>query len=200
MEHEKEKLNRFINAVNSVTDKQVKDILDEAQREKDSIMSAASAAAEDAKKRHLDDNLKMASAKYIRLVSKAELEKKKEVLICREELTRGLFDKVIAKIKEFTSTEDYIKLMAEEISTEDNVENAQICVSPEDMRLADKLKKAVGKELNIVSDDSIKYGGFYILRSDKGTVTDRTFDCALKEQQSLFSSRNLFSGREGNDE
>lgn len=196
MEQENEKLHRFIDAVNSVTDKQVQDILDEARQERNSILSSAAAAAEEAKQRHLNDNLKMTSNKYVRMVSKAELEMKKEVLICREELTRELFDKVIEKINKFRATDEYAALLIKRLGEESGLENAQICISPDDVKLSELLKKAAGGNVTVKPDDTVKYGGFYILRSDMGTITDRTFDGVLSEQQSLFSSKNLIEGQE----
>lgn len=193
---ENEKLDRFINAVNSVTDKQVKEILDEANAEKEAILNAAAEKAEKARQRNLSDNLKMTENKYVRMISRTELELKKEVLLCREELTRGLFEKVIERLREFTSTAEYGTLILERLGQEDSLSGAKICLAPSDMHLADSIKK-VYAEAEVVPDDSIKYGGFFILRPDKGTVIDRTFDCLLDEQQSLFASRNILSAREG---
>lgn len=196
MEHEKEKLNRFISAVNSVTDKQVESILSEAEEEKKSILSAAAAAARETTKRHLSDNLKMMSNKYIRMLSKAELEMKKEVLVCREKLTDELFGKVTRKLSDFTASDKYAGWLTEAICAESDLEGARICLAPADMKYEDQIKQAVGADVSVAADDSIKYGGFYILRTDRGTITDRSFDCALKEQQALFASRNLITSQE----
>lgn len=193
---ENEKLGRFIDAVNSVTDKQVKEILDEANAEKEAILNAAAEKAEKARQRNLSDNLKMTENKYVRMISRTELELKKEVLLCREELTRGLFEKVIEKIRIFTSSAEYGTLILERLGREESLTGAKICLAPSDMHLADSIKK-VYADAEVVSDDSIKYGGYFILRIDKGTVIDRTFDCLLDEQQSLFASRNILSAREG---
>lgn len=197
MEQQKEKLDRFISAVNSVTDKQVEEILAEAEEEKHAILEAAASAAEEASSRHLGDNLKMTSNKYVRMVSKAELEMKKEVLIRREQLTESLFEQVKAKLAEFTAGEEYENLLCSAISSESDLEDAKICVAPRDMRFVGKLRDAAGDKTEICEDDSIIYGGFYILRNDKGTITDRTYDCSLKEQQSLFASRNLMASQGG---
>lgn len=195
LENDKEKLGRFIDAVNSVTDKQVQDILSEARQERDRIVMAAAASAESAGQRSLEENLKMTRSKYVRETSKAELEMKKQTLKVREELTAKLFDSVVKKLEEFVKTEEYPKLLEKRLSEETDLEGACVCVSPRDMRLAGRLKKAA-KGITVTADDSVKYGGFYLLRSSKGTVTDRTFDCILREQQSLFSSKNILSADE----
>ena len=56
---------------------------------------------------------------------------------------------------------------------------------------------AAGEGASVAADDSVKLGGYLVLRREQGTVTDRTYDCALKEQQSLFASRNLMTAQEG---
>ncbi len=71
---EKDKLDRFFHAVSAAADKQVNEILSEAEQERDSILSAAKESAEEAGQRCLADNMKMASGKYVRMVSNAELE------------------------------------------------------------------------------------------------------------------------------
>ena len=78
---EKDKLDRFITAVSSAADKQVNEILSEAEQEKNNILSAAKESAEEAGNRCLSDNIKMTSGKCVRMVSKAELEMKKEILL-----------------------------------------------------------------------------------------------------------------------
>lgn len=193
---ENEKLSRFIAAVNSETDKQVMDILDDAEREKERILAAAVSTAEEAKQRNLRDTLKMTDNKYVRMVSKTELAIKKEVLLCREELTKELFDRVIARIKEFTETTEYEKLIFAKLEEENDLNTAKVCLAPAHMHMAESIKKAFGC-IDVTADESIKYGGFFILRPEKGTVTDRTFDSALEEQHSMFASRNLLSALEG---
>lgn len=195
---EKEKLSRFLSAVNSVTDKQVNDIISEAQQERDSILSSALAEAKNAEERHVSDNLKMISGKYIRMVSKAELDMKKEVLLKREELTGKLFERVADMLRKYTSGKEYGERLVKEISGEELSDNSRIFLSPNDMRFEKDIRAACkGINAEISADENIKYGGFCILRTDRGTVTDRTFDCALREQQSLFASKNLMASREG---
>lgn len=190
MENDKEKLGRFIEAVNSVTDKQVQEILTEARQERDRIILAAAASAENAGKRNLEENLKMTRNKYIRETSKAELELKKEALKTREELTARLFESVVKKLEKFRESEDYPKLLERRLAGENDLEGASLCLAPADMHYADRLKKAA-HGINVTADDTVKYGGYYLLRPQRGTVSDRTFDCVLREQQSLFSSRNI---------
>lgn len=194
---EKDKLDRFFTAVNSAADKQVNEILSEAKQERESILSAAKETAEEAGRRCLSDNMKMTSGKYVRMVSKAELEMKKEVLLCREKLTAELFEKVHEKLAAYRKTAEYEEKLCAAIKEESDLEGARVYLSPEDMELSDAVAAATREDITVAADESIKYGGLYILRPEKGTVTDKTFDCTLKEQESLFASGNLMTSQEG---
>ena len=190
---EKDKLDRFITAVSTAADKQVNDILSEAEQEKNSILTSAKESAEEASNRCLSDNLKMTSGKCVRMVSKAELEMKKELLICREKLTAELFDKVHKKLADYRNTPEYREKLCAAISEETDLEGAKVFLAPEDMKFSEDIAKASGDAVTVAADDSVKYGGLLILRSAKGTVTDRTFDCALKEQLSKFASGKIMA-------
>lgn len=193
---QQEKLNRFINAVKSETDRQTAQILSEANAEKEAILSAAVSSAREARERHISDSLKMEKSRCMRNVSKAELDIKREVLLCREKLTEELFSRITEKISEFRKTDNYLKLLISRLKSEKTGSNALVCLAPEDMPLADRLKASVGGELTFSEDENIKLGGFYIIRHDNNTVIDRTFDCSVKEQRSLFASKNVMLGRE----
>ena len=100
MEQEKEKLERFISAVEATTNQQVRAIENDAENECANILAEAQKNAEEAKQRKLSDTKKMLSGKYVRMISKAELDMKKQVLLCREELTKTLFDNIRKQIAE----------------------------------------------------------------------------------------------------
>lgn len=197
MEQEKEKLERFISAVEATTNQQVRTIENDAENECANILAEAQKNAEEAKQRKLSDTKKMLSGKYVRMISKAELDMKKQVLLCREALTKTLFDNIRKQIAEYRTSEQYAESMCAMIAKEGDMKGAQICIAPDDMGLSDKLLAAAGEGASVAADDSVKLGGYLVLRREQGTVTDRTYDCALKEQQSLFASRNLMTAQEG---
>lgn len=197
MEQEKEKLERFISAVEATTNQQVRTIENDAENECANILAEAQKNAEEAKQRKLSDTKKMLSGKYVRMISKAELDMKKQVLLCREALTKTLFDNIRKQIAEYRTSEQYAESMCAMIAKEGDMKGAQICIAHEDMGLSDKLLAAAGEGASVAADDSVKLGGYLVLRREQGTVTDRTYDCALKEQQSLFASRNLMTAQEG---
>ncbi len=191
---QQEKLNRFVAAVNDETDKQVEQILKEANDERDQILSAAKSNAEAAKERHISDNLKMEKNRCMRLVSKAEFDIKKEIILHRDRLTDELFAAVEDRIARFRATEEYFRLIVERLKNVGVTAGCTVYLSHEDMALSDRLKAAVGENVAVSEDDGIKLGGFYVVHKENATVTDMTFDCLLKEQRGLFASKNVMIG------
>lgn len=196
MEQEKEKLERFISAVEATTNQQVRAIENDAENECANILAEAQKNAEEAKQRKLSDTKKMLP-EICAYDFQGRAGYEKQVLLCREELTKTLFDNIRKQIAEYRTSEQYADSMCAMIAKEGDMKGAQICIAPEDMGLSDKLLAAAGEGASVAADDSVKLGGYLVLRREQGTVTDRTYDCALKEQQSLFASRNLMTAQEG---
>ena len=94
MDKNNEKLQRFIDAVNGETERKVSEMLGEAEEEKKAILSEAERESEEFAERYFNNGNKKTGNRYVRDISKAELEMKKEVLRRREELTDEIFDVV----------------------------------------------------------------------------------------------------------
>ena len=166
MEQEKEKLERFISAVEATTNQQVRAIENDAENECANILAEAQKNAEEAKQRKLSDTKKMLSGKYVRMISKAELDMKKQVLLCREELTKTLFD----NIRKLTAYGILTGLVPEEdkiytinrllelfqLQEIDDSEE-EVCVSVEDLEgiLAEMLDYAY--EAGLMEENSVVY-------------------------------------------
>ena len=193
MEQNKEKLAKFIDAVNADVDGKVSELMQEAQSEKSHILDEAAAEAARTYEKHIGEASKKIGNRCVREISKAELDAKKESLRRREELTDTLFNDVCSRLEEFRATPDYetytIKAAAEAGAGKDSV----IFLAPYDMSRSAAVGKAVGTE-DIRQDSSIRLGGVSVLNSGSGIIIDRTFDTALKEQRKLFAAKNVLGG------
>lgn len=194
MSTENEKLQKFICAVNDEIDEKVSAILDDAESVKKSILSAAEEESEEAADKYMNSSIKKKGNKFVRDISKAELEMKKNVLRCREELSDKVFAKVEEKLAEYRSTNAYADTLIKKLLVLNVGNGAEIRLSPEDIKLADVLKRVVKAEnVTFISDSSIKLGGFSVYSKEKGTIVDKTFDLAVEEQKNLFVSSNAFA-------
>lgn len=192
---ENEKLQKFIEAVNDDIDVKVSELLKEAEEERKNIISAAEAESENTAEKHLTASQKKTGNKYVRDISKAELEMKKEVLRHREELSDKIFDVVKERISEYRTTAAYFDGLAKTLLLLNITGNAEVRLAAEDMKYAEALKKVVkSADVTFVSDDTIKLGGLSVYSKDKGTIIDKTFDLAAEEQRNSFVASNAFAG------
>lgn len=193
MSEKKEKLQKFIAAVNGEVEMRVGEILAEAENEKKRIISAAEEKGRNEAEKYLDEKKRNSGRDFVREISRAELDAKREVLLYREELTEKLFSDVKGRIEAYRKTDAYLKKLEEMLASSDISGNAEIRLAPEDMKHADKLKKSVPSSVEIKTDSNIRLGGLSVYFRDKGIVIDKTFDLALEEQREEFTASNVFA-------
>ena len=109
MSTEKEKLERFEKAVYDEVDIQIQDILAQAESSRSELLEKANDVSLYEAYDRIKDEIKKISSKYVRLVSKAELDSKREVLVQREKLANQVIDDVKKSLISFTQTDEYKK-------------------------------------------------------------------------------------------
>lgn len=194
MDMNNEKLQRFIDAVNSETERKVSEMLGEAEKEKKEILSEAERESEEFAERYFSTGNKKNGNRYVRDISKAELEMKKEVLRRREELTDEIFSVVRERLTSYRNDPKYVDMLVKDLLRVKVSNGAEIFLAPEDMKYADTLKKAIRSENVVFSpDENIKLGGISVYNKDSETISDKTFDMAVEEQRQLFANSNVFA-------
>lgn len=194
MEMDTQKLQRFIDAVNSEIDEKITELLNEAEDEKKTILNGAQKESELAAEKRLDENKKKCSTMFVRDISKAELEMKKQVLMHRDELADKLFNDVKDKLVSYKSEPKYVDYLVKTIIKLNLTGEAVINLSPDDLKYCDILKKALKSDkISFASDEHIKLGGLSVYNKENGTITDKTFDLAVEEQRQLFANRNALA-------
>lgn len=119
---------------------------------------------------------------------------KKSILRRREELSAKVFEAVEKRIAEYRQTNAYADGLVRTLLLMNVGEGAEVRLAPEDMKLAEALKKVVRAEnVAFTPDSSIKLGGLSVYSKEKGTVVDKTFDLAVEEQKSSFVNSNAFA-------
>ena len=192
MATENEKLQRFISAVNDEIDEKVSAILKDAERIKGEILSAAKEESETAAEKQFSSGKNKND--FVRRVSKAELDMKKKILLFRDELTDKVFAEVEQKTAEYRKSNSYADMLIKKLIVLNVGSGAEIRLSPEDMKLADVLKKVVkAADVTFAEDSSIKLGGFSVYQKNNETIIDKTFDLAVEEQRDQFVSSNAFA-------
>ncbi len=194
MNIENGKLQKFINAVNDQIDEKVTAMLDEAEAEKEKILSAARAQSKDTAEHHISVVSKKTGNKYVRDISRAELDMKKEILRHREELSDKVFEAVKKRICEYRTTSAYFDGLVKTLIMINVSDGSEIRLAPEDMKFVPDLKKALKQQgISFVPDETIRLGGLSVYSESKGTITDKTFDLAVEEQRNAFIASNVYA-------
>lgn len=188
-----EKLERFIHAVDAEVEKEVNRIISEGEASREEILKDAKEESLNAAYQTLQDSIKKIYAKYVKIVAKAELDAKREVLSKRGELIDLVFENVKKALKEFAQTPQYAKFLVRLAKEQNIVPGAQICLKPEDMKYAGEIKEALGAHVEFKEDNSIKLGGICVFYPEKSLLLDKTIDLALANQKEAFVEKNCFS-------
>lgn len=195
MGFENDKLQKFSKAVYNEANEKVKEILSEAENSRQTILNEANDVSLNNAYEMIQNDIKKISSKYVKIVSKAELDAKREVLCHREELSTLVFANVKAQINEFTlgkNYEDYlVKLLKQTLcsaDTQGSKNGIEIFLATKDMKYKDVLIKASNLEdVTVTEKHSIILGGLQVLFLSSNIVDDKTLDSALSEQKDIFN-------------
>lgn len=192
MDIENDKLERFSKVVYDEADEKIKEILTEAENSRQTIIKQAGDASLSIAYDIIQSNIKKISSKYLKIVSKAEIEAKREVLCCREELSSLVFANVKAQINEFTLSDKYedylVKILKESLGNSDDKSCIEIFLATKDMKFKDILIKSSNlKNVTVSEKPSIKLGGLEVLFICNSIIDDKTLDSALCEQKEIFN-------------
>lgn len=192
MSTENEKLERFAKAVNDEVDAQIEEILKQADVSRNEIIEKANDESLYEAYDKIKEEIKKITNKYVKIVSKAELDTKREILLYREKIANQIIDNVKNKLVEFTSSKEYgdylIKLVKEEITDETKAEDIIVYVSDKDIVYKNDIQKAVSSDLRIEKKSSIKIGGVCVYFEKDSVIKDKTLDTALEEQKGQFNN------------
>jgi len=193
LEASSKKMEKFCDAVNCEIECKVNSVIDEAEKSKSELLNQANDAALQLAYDRIKENVKQISAKYFKLVAKAELDSKQEVLKYREQLIVSLFKTVEERISEFRNTDAYEEFLRNRLKDCEVKAGAVIFLNPCDMKYSKALSELLPKGCEIKEDTSFKSGGFSVFYPDENIMIDKTIDSAIKEGRTEFNCKNCFS-------
>lgn len=121
--------------------------------------------------------------------SKQELEIRKELFKKREAITQEVFKAAEAKLLNSTKRKNYAESLqssAKEISEKIDAEGTVIYVCSRDLKLADEIKTAFGKDCRVEVSNTIKIGGLKAMNKNCNLIIDDTLDSKLNDQYNWF--------------
>lgn len=141
--------------------------------------------------RHKSEIEREVSLKVQRESAGAELNAKREVLLYREKLIEGIFEKARAELaKKAASPEhdEYVFSCLEKIKAEYAGMSGVCLLSPAHKALFDKVKSRFGYECK--EDDSLTLGGVMVRFESEGLLIDCSVASALDKQRADFARNN----------
>lgn len=121
-------------------------------------------------------------------LSRLHEETSRKLMAKRKELSAQVFTEVRNRVQNFTEGKEYeahLMTKAKELGTY-SFADACIYMRKEDMRYADNIEKAYGRNCSIKEDEEIICGGLRLECEANGIVIDETFDTAIEEQKDWF--------------
>jgi len=114
---------------------------------------------------------------------------KRELVGLRRELFDKVFENVGKEIEKYVGSDKYRNFLisgAEEISRTLTGEGIVYYVREADLCYSDAVRKALGKDIDIRADGTIKFGGIRAEDTETGCLADNTIDSRLEAQKDWF--------------
>lgn len=129
--------------------------------------------------------------KQSREVSLAELEGRRKLLQQREAISDKVFAQTAQRLLDFTRTEDYVRYLCDRVrECVAQLPDAPLVIrlKKDDMKLADQVVAASGRQATVEETADIAIGGFVLLSSQVGLMADETIDRKLSGQRDWFAA------------
>ena len=170
-----------VSAIRKETDAYVSSELKKAKRKARREISASQFSALDKlNERNNTDLFEAERAETVRLIQR------------RQEITDEVFAESAERIRRFTATEDYRKLLlalANELAAVLGTDSV-FYIRPADKGYVNDLLPYCSK---VLTDDSIQLGGIKAVSKQKGLAADHTLDGRLRQQRQLFCEKSGLS-------
>ncbi|WRS27663.1 V-type ATP synthase subunit E family protein [Oscillospiraceae bacterium MB08-C2-2] len=118
-----------------------------------------------------------------------ELSAHRKLLSHREELATLVFANVRAKISALAASDQYLDFLKENLSRSVSVLGANelvLALRGEDLPLWEQLRPLLGQGSSVVTDKTIKLGGFWLFAPKAEQLLDETLDAKFQENLPWF--------------
>lgn len=189
MAENKDKLTRFEEAVNMEISAEIDNILENAKKQAEEIVTAADSEYSENSSTKISDSTKQIKSKMEHLVSQESFSSEREVLAFRNKLVEDFFAEISGKVIEFSSSVKY-EAFLEKLLNELNSEKAfykgvTVFVKPSDEQKAMQAAKKFNV-LEVKTDKMIKLGGVSVFYPNESQYIDKTLDDAFRLQKEKF--------------
>ncbi len=184
--HKSYKSSNFLNTIDKYAKRKKSRITDEIKEiEERELQKAESQIMEDTNNMIKKELVAMRN-KIVIEVSHKELEERKKVSLRRREMMKDIFKECHERLVNFTSSEKYAEVLKDysaQISKVLSDPDTELFVKKSDIKYADLILKAFGRECKINVASDITIGGIRGYSPSRGLIADETLDAKLKDQK-----------------
>lgn len=125
-------------------------------------------------------------------ISQVNSERMKKLIEKRDEYVNTIFTAVEDQLHTFVGSDEYVTYLEKKAkqACEAQFEQAVMYVREADLKLADQLVKAYGKQIEVKASDRIQLGGLIVEDQLSALVVNETLDEALKAQREWFNKNS----------
>ena len=184
--HKSFKSSNFLNAIDKYAKRRRNKITDEIKEIEELELKKAEAEIVEDINSMIQTELVSMKNKIVIEVSHKELEERKRVSQRRRQMIKDMFRECREKLVEYSKSEKYLeslKRYAYKISKVLTEKNTKLIVKSDDLKYADEIKKAFGRDCEVFADKDILIGGIRGYSESIGLIADETLDAKLKEQE-----------------
>ncbi len=162
------------------------------QRQTDKFKSSELKKLEDNAKNHLEAKLRYeeeaVKTKLNCEISALAASGKRDVINCRNQIMKDVFDKTVKKLTDFTKTDDYRLLLEKSIAslTDAFEEDVIVFVKESDLEKAEEICKNNPKVSAVKASEKIKIGLAFASNLNGTVFADDTLECRLEQQKEQF--------------
>jgi V/A-type H+-transporting ATPase subunit E len=190
--------NKIVQAIVSVADTQVEEILQEAQKSADEIRGDAEKRAQSEKQTILMKGQQLADRERQRVLADAKIRVKREIFEVKEDLIKKAFADADGRLKKLADTPEYSDILNKLIVESGAVAGGgslEVLVREKDRSLlsdetlaslSEEISKMVDKATTLsLSKDTIATMGGTVVRSESGAIeVDNTFESRISRLKS----------------
>jgi vacuolar-type H+-ATPase subunit E/Vma4 len=178
----------FIKQIQSISEQEISKVKEEIERINQKKLSEIEASATLSADLMLQQETKILNSEHSLNISKLTEQNNRKKAMMREQLIKELFNTITKKLKDYTQSEAYQTEFTNDVKkfAEQYPYNGTLHISASDQALATHVIKNVDVKLEVVVDESISIGGFFLEFIEASLVVDQTLDAKLRDEMNAF--------------
>ncbi len=189
MLNQEERAAKFFDAITKDAEERHEEMTRKTRETVESGLEKAKTKAHSRAQAKIERERMLKEQEFNRTVANERTRQRARLTDKRSTITDEVFAQARDKLIAFTGSDayaDFLRRSAAGFAAAFPQGDVTVCVRPDDMRFADDIKKAFGRDCKVESSDGITIGGCRAGVAGGSTVADDTLDTRLEAQREWF--------------